>query len=160
MEDAAARRHGPAQEAAQHAREATLAQVQDAFGVVIFVVVGISAVGAVVALYFTNRTYEDIGRGGLFEERGRGGEVETPRAVADEEIRQMLTARNSRRAARGQDTVDVETELAALTRPAADPSLEAEVRELVESRNRRRITRGQEPLDVDTEVARRLRDLG
>jgi len=133
--------------------------VQDAFGVVIFVVVFLSAIGALVALVNTSKTYEDIGRGGLFEERGRGKEVETPRAVADDEIRQMLTARNARRAAKGQATVDVETELAALRAPAADPELEAEVRELVESRNRRRVAKGQEPLDVEAEVARRLRDL-
>jgi hypothetical protein len=64
---------------------------------------------------------------------------------------------NSLRAARGEDEVDVEAELAALTRPASEPALEAEVRQHVESRNRRRIARGLEPLDVDAEVERRLR---
>jgi hypothetical protein len=75
-------------------------------------------------------------------------------------VREMLVARNTRRAARGEAVSDVETELAALLRPAPEPGLEAEVRELVISRNARRVERGQEPLDVEAEVARRLRDLG
>jgi hypothetical protein len=74
----------------------------------------------------------------------------------------MLEARNARRAARGQDPVDVESELAALlqARPvAADPALVAEVRQLVEARNARRRRAGKPPLDVEEEVARQLRDL-
>jgi len=79
----------------------------------------------------------------------------------DAEIRQMLEARNARRAAQGRETVDVEAELAELTRPAAasDPEILEEVRALVRARNSRRIARGQEPLDEDAEVARQLRDL-
>ena len=73
----------------------------------------------------------------------------------------MLEARNARRAARGEETVDVEAELQALTRPQAadDPEIVEEVRALVRARNARRIARGQEPLDVEAEVARQLRDL-
>ncbi len=136
--------------------------MQEAFGVVLFVVVAVSAVAAVVALLHTGRTYEDIGKGGLFEDRGTGASRGSAAsdAVRDDEIRQMLGARNARRRARGQDPVDVEGELAALNTPAADPALEAEIRELVESRNRRRAARGQAPLDVEAEIARRLRDLG
>jgi hypothetical protein len=78
----------------------------------------------------------------------------------DDEIRQLLEARNARRLARGQAPVDVESELRALTRPAADPALEAEVRQLVVARNERRGRQGKEPLDVDAEVARQLRELG
>jgi hypothetical protein len=133
--------------------------MQEAFGVVLFVVVAVSALAAVVALVHTGRTYDDIGKGGLFEDGGTRASG-TPDAVRDDEIRQMLGARNARRTARGEAAVDVEDELAALTRPAADPGLEAEIRELVESRNRRRAARGQAPLDVEAEVARRLQDLG
>jgi hypothetical protein len=73
----------------------------------------------------------------------------------------MLEARNARRAAQGRETVDVEAELAELTKPAAatDPEILEEVRALVQARNARRIARGQEPLDVDSEIARQLRDL-
>jgi hypothetical protein len=79
-------------------------------------------------------------------------------AERDAEIRQLLEARNARRAARGEAPVDVEEELRALTAPAADPELAAEVRQLVEARNARRIARGQPPLDVEAEVSKRLRE--
>ena len=134
--------------------------MQDALGVVIFVVVAVGSIAAIAGLLTTSRTYEDIGKGGLFEDRAHGeAAAATPDGARDDEIRQLLTARNARHAARGRDTVDVEAELDQLTRPAADPELEAEVRELVESRNRRLVARGRPPLDVDAEVARRLRDL-
>jgi hypothetical protein len=71
----------------------------------------------------------------------------------------MLDARNARRLVRGQAPLDVEEELARLTRPAADPALEAEVRQLVEARNARRARRGQPPLDVEAEVRQQLDDL-
>ena len=142
--------------------------MQDAFGIVIFVVVGVGAVIAVVSLFGRSRLYDDIGRGGLSigedrDMRPRGAQA--PAAVSsaerDAEIRQMLEARNARRAAQGRETVDVEAELAELTRPAAasDPEILEEVRALVRARNSRRIARGQEPLDEDAEVARQLRDL-
>jgi hypothetical protein len=130
--------------------------VEDAFAIVLFVVVGLAAILAVVALVMSGGTYRQIGRGGLFEDDGSRPREDSG-AVRDDDIRQMLTARNSLRAARGEDEVDVEAELAALTRPASEPALEAEVRQHVESRNRRRIARGLEPLDVDAEVERRLR---
>ena len=77
----------------------------------------------------------------------------------DEEIRQMLEARNARRIRQGKEPLDVETELAALSRPAVDPGLAGEVRDLVVARNARRVRQGKEPLDVEAEVERRLRDL-
>jgi hypothetical protein len=142
--------------------------MQDAFGIVLFVVVGIGVVLAVVSLFTRGRLYDEIGRGGLSigEDRDltprRGGAAAPVNAAErDDEIRQMLGARNARRAARGEEEVDVEAELAALTRPAAasDPEIVEEVRALVNARNARRIARGREPLDVETEVERQLRDL-
>ena len=143
--------------------------MQDAFGIVIFVVVGVGAVIAVVSLFGRSRLYDDIGRGGLSigedrDMRPRGAQAPaagSSSAERDAEIRQMLEARNARRAAQGRETVDVEAELAELTRPAAasDPEILEEVRALVRARNSRRIARGQEPLDEDAEVARQLRDL-
>jgi len=130
--------------------------VQEVFGIVLFVVVAASAVAAVVALIHTGRTYGDIGRGGP---SSAGVGMEPPSAGArEDEIRQMLGARNARRAARGEPPVDVDAELAALARAAADPALEAEVREHVAAMNRRRIAAGRPPLDADAEVARRLGD--
>ena len=141
--------------------------MQEALGIVIFVVVGLGAVIAVISLFGRSRLYDDIGRGGLSigEDRdmrpgGSGGQPVSA-AERDDDIRQMLEARNARRAAQGRPTVDVEAEIAALTRPAAatDPEILEEVRQLVQARNARRIARGQEPLDVEAEIARQLRDL-
>ena len=141
--------------------------MQEALGIVIFVVVGVSVVIAVLSLFGRSRLYDDIGRGGLSigedrELRPRGGSAPPVSAAErEEEIRQMLEARNARRAAQGRPTVDVEQELAELTKPAAasDPEILEEVRQLVEARNARRVARGQEPLDVEAEIARQLRDL-
>jgi hypothetical protein len=141
--------------------------MQEAFGVVIFVVVGLGAVIAVISLFGRSRLYDDIGRGGLSigEDRDMrpSGSSSQPVSAAerDDDIRQMLEARNARRAAQGRPTVDVEAEIAALTKPAAstDPEILEEVRQLVEARNARRIARGREPLDVEAEIARQLRDL-
>ena len=83
-------------------------------------------------------------------------------AERDDEIRQLLTARNARRAAAGRETVDVEAELARLVRPAVevDPALREEIRELVVAKNARRVRKGLEPLDVEAEVERQVRELG
>jgi hypothetical protein len=83
-------------------------------------------------------------------------------AETREEIRQMLEAKSSRREARGEAPLDLEAELAALTRASAgaDPSLREEVRQLVIARNERRLRQGKEPLDVEAEVERQLRAIG
>jgi len=143
--------------------------MQEALGIVIFVVVGVSVVIAIATLFGRARMYDDIGRGGLsigedrdMRPRGAGGAASPVSAAErDDEIRQMLEARNARRAAQGRPTVDVEEELAQLTRPAAasDPEIVEEVRSLVRARNSRRIARGQEPLDEEAEIERQLRDL-
>jgi hypothetical protein len=140
-------------------------QVQDAFGIVLVVVVVLSVVAAVWASFGLGEAYRQIGRGGLSLNDGTDRPAREPRGgVAagerDAEIRQMLEARNARRIARGEEPVDVDAELAQLTRPTLDPALEAEVRELVVARNERRLRQGKEPLDVEAEVARQLRDLG
>jgi hypothetical protein len=129
--------------------------MEEAFAIVLFVVVGVAVVAAVWALVTSGGSYDQIGRGGLSVD-------EPPPASAAEreaEIRQMLEARNARRAARGEAELDVDAELRALEAPA-DPELRDEVRSLVEARNARRVARGEEPLDVEAEVERRLRELG
>src|SRR3954452_18946804 len=155
--------------------------MQDAFGIVIFAVVGISAVLAIASLFLRGNIYDEIGRGGIGDDRemGRartgpagGGYVDI--TERDAEIRQRLAARNARAAARGEAEVDVDDELARLTAPAIDPALREEVREMVVARNRRREevgemvvarnrrreARGQAPLDVEAEVDRQLREFG
>ena len=146
--------------------------MQDAFGTVIIAVVVLGALVAVVTFVSTGRLYDQIGRGGLSidEERGRGhpaagrGGGGHSGRERDDEIRQMLQARNERRVRRGQEPLDIEAELATLLAPNAaldaDPALVAEVRDLVVARNERRIRMGKEPLDVEAEVARQLRELG
>jgi hypothetical protein len=139
--------------------------MQEALGIVIFVVVGLGAVIAVISLFGRSRLYDEIGRGGLSIGEDRDTRAAAPVSAAEREddIRQMLEARNARHAAQGRPTVDVEAELAELTRiesrPPRDPEIVEEVRTLVEARNARRIARGEEPLDVEAEVERQLRDL-
>ena len=138
--------------------------MEAAFGVIIVVVLVVGVAAAVYAASTSGDAYRQIGRGGLSLRDGSDRplrEVGGAAAAAgrEDEIRQMLEARNARRVARGLEPQDVEAELAQLLRPAVDPGLEAEVRELVIARNERRRRAGKPPLDVDAEVARQLRDL-
>jgi hypothetical protein len=139
----------------------------DALGIVIVAVVVVAALVAVGTLVTSGRTYDQIGRGGLSlrdgSDRPAGEPVRSGAAAArerDEEIRQLVEARNERRRRRGLDPLDVEEAIRELDRPIIDPDLEAEVRSLVIARNERRLRQGREPLDVDAEVARELRELG
>jgi hypothetical protein len=136
--------------------------MESAFAIVLFVVVGVAAVAAVIALATSRGSYDQIGRGGLSIGEDRPAAAPTGPAAAAEreaEIRQMLEARNARRAARGEAPEDVDAQLQALSTPAVDPELRDEVRTLVEATNARRVARGQEPLDVEAEIDRRLREL-
>lgn len=141
--------------------------VQDAFGIVVFAVVGVGAVIALITFATSPALYRQIGRGPMSinedgGDRARpagGGLAPGSAAERDAEIRQMLAASNERRARRGQAPLDVESELRRLTAPSVDPALREEVRALVVARNERRARAGSEPLDVDAEVARQLADL-
>lgn len=133
--------------------------MQDAFAIVILVVVVLAAVVAVVTLFSSGSQYDRIGRGDLTFDRDASAPAPASDPYRDDEIRQLLEARNARRAAAGRETVDVEAELAALTRPAVDDELRAEIRSLVEARNARRVARGLEPLDVEAEITRRVSEL-
>jgi hypothetical protein len=120
--------------------------------------------------------YDEIGRGGLFEEGAPGGRegagrdsAQPPSAAADAEreleVRQMLAAQSERRLRRGEPALDVDAETARLLAPRArlespDPGLLEEARQLIVARNERRARKGLEPLDVESEVRRTLDDLG
>jgi hypothetical protein len=137
--------------------------MEGAFAIVLFVVVGVAAVAAIWALMTSGGSYDQIGRGGMSIGEDQPAPAASGAGTAAEreaEIRQMLEARNARRAARGEATEDVDAQLRALTAPAADPELREEVRTLVEARNARRVARGEEPLDVEAETDRQLRELG
>jgi len=137
-------------------------RVQEAFAYVLFGVVGLGILLALGTLLLRRGTYDEIGAGGFFKEEGaarpRPASVEA--AERDEEIRQLLRARNARHETSGGEIVDVEAELARLTAPAIDPVLEAEIRDFVIRRNERRVARGKPPLDVEAEVARRIAEFG
>jgi len=138
--------------------------VHGAFGTVIWVVCISAVVIALLALVSSRRTWDDFGKDGLLldsEERrpaspASGGSLRE----RDEEIRQMLEARNARRVRRGEAPVDIERELSRLTVPAIDPELREEIRAHVNARNYRRTRAGKPPLDVEAEVAREIARLG
>jgi hypothetical protein len=137
--------------------------VEDAFGYVLFGTVIIAAIVAVLSL--KGPRYDHIGRGGLFEDEPARAKPQSSAVLAaerDDEIRQMVSAKNARRAARGEAPLDVDAEIDRITgtQPQrADPALVAEVRDLVIARNARRARQGKEPLDVEEEIQRQLRDL-
>ena len=131
-------------------------------------IVWIVCIGAVVvgllALVTTRKTWEDFGKDRLLLDsesvrEPSSGTSAVPRE-RDEEIRQMLEARNARRTRRGEEPVDIEQELRRLTAPAIDPQLREEIRDLVKARNYRRIRAGKPPLDVEAEIEREIDWLG
>ncbi|MDQ6818090.1 MAG: hypothetical protein M3018_11890 [Actinomycetota bacterium] len=143
-----------------------------AFGTVLLIVCVVSLVIAVIALLWNGRTWEEYGKRGLTFEQERPGIDEPPTgspaaAVQREsEIRELLQARNARRARRGETQLDVEREVSKLTGAAAkgagsqlDPALRAEIRELVIARNERMVRAGKPPLDVEREVEREIATL-
>ncbi len=139
--------------------------VEDAFGTVVWIVAAVGALVALFTLVGSGRSYGQIGGGGMVRDDDAVEAGDGPADSAAEretEIRQMLQARNARRARRGEAPVDVETELAALDRPPADAvdgELREEIRQHVLARNARRVRAGSDPLDVEQEIERRIRDL-
>jgi hypothetical protein len=114
----------------------------DALPIVIVAVTVLAALVAVGTLASSGRSYDQIGRGGLSlrdgSDRPAREPVTTGAAAArerDDEIRQLLEARNERRVRRGLEPVDIDAEIRALDGPAIDPDLEDEVRALVVARN-------------------------
>jgi hypothetical protein len=135
-----------------------------AFGTVVLVVCGLAAMIAFLILLFGRKTWEDYGKGGLTFESDRTDPSDSPAgpAAADDEIRELLIARNARRERRGQHQLDVDEEISRLriARRApdtdVDPELRSEIRELVIARSDRLVRAGKPPLDVDIEVEREI----
>ncbi len=102
--------------------------MQSAFGVVLFVVVVFGAVAAVISFFGSSKLYGQIGRGAMslnenMEDPPKRSTDSRSAAVVsaerDDEVRQLLTARNERRSRRGETPLDVEAEVA---RQLADPA--------------------------------------
>ena len=139
--------------------------VHATFNTVLWIVCIVGAIFAVLLLAAGRKTWEDFGKNGLLMESELRGTPGLGSAAAvrerDEEIRQMLEARNLRRMRRGEQPLDIEAELSRLITPSpgADPELRSEVRDLVIARNYRRVRAGKPPLDVEAEVERELSKL-
>jgi hypothetical protein len=131
------------------------------FGTVVIVVAVVAVLVAAASYWGTGRIYSGLGQEGGLDMRREPAAPSTGPEV-QEEIRQMLEAKSDRRVARGEPELDVDAELAALTRDTsgADAGLREEIRQLVVARNERRLRQGKEPLDVEAEVERQLRELG
>jgi hypothetical protein len=141
--------------------------VHSTFNIVIWVVCVLAVVIALGLLIAGGKTWEDFGKGrfSMDREPGIGPAPASAAGVAerDDEIRQLLEARNARRARRGEAPLDVEQEFARLTAPqgpSVDSELREEIRQLVVARNHRRVRAGQPPLDVEAEIEREIAGLG
>ncbi len=140
----------------------------EAFEWVLIAVVVVGVAVAIASIFLTRGSHDHIGRGGLSLDQpdripgpARGSAAASAEARA--EIRQMVEAKSARRVARGEAPLDVDAEIAALTRPpevVRDDALRQEVRDLVIAGNERRVRRGEAPLDVEAEVERQLREFG
>jgi hypothetical protein len=143
------------------------------FGTVLVLVV--IAVLPIAAVMFAGAfgLLEQLGKGGLSTlDRPTTPPVPPPMTPAtrmerDEEIRQFVQARHDRQEARGEEPVDVESEVARLVELSEAPepeelrqdaALREEIRQLVIARNERRMARGEPPLDVEAEIERQLSD--
>jgi divalent metal cation (Fe/Co/Zn/Cd) transporter len=134
------------------------------FEIVLLAAVGIGVVVAAVVLTTTGRTWTDYGRSHLLMDKDQDASPKASGTVAaqrerEQEIRELLTARNELRRRRGEATADVERELRRLTAPKIDPELRDEIRQLVIARNHRRQRSGKPPLDVEAEVERKIAEL-
>ncbi len=135
--------------------------MQSTFNIVIWVVCVLAILIAVGMLVAGRKTWEDFGKGQFVMDRDPRQHGQAAVAERDTEIRQLLEARNERRARRGETPIDVDDELARLTTPApaVDPALREEIRQLVVARNHRRVRAGKPPLDVESEIEREIAGL-
>jgi len=141
-------------------------------GEAILVIVLVAIPVAALSFAGAGAAFKQIGKGPLsidqeMPQKGAGAPAPTSPALREAEIRQLLEAKAYRQDQRGEEPLDVETELQRLLAAErgtgsglrADAQLVAEVRELVEASNARRLRMGRDPLDVDAEVERQLDEL-
>lgn len=143
-------------------------EVEAAFGIVVVVVAVVGGLVAIASYIGAGRLYQEIGKGQLAldqPDRPPGPKAGSPqaRAESDAELRQLLEAKSYRRVQRGEEPLDIDAEILALTPSAPtgrDAELEEEIRQHVVARNARRARKGEHPLDVEAEVRRQLEDMG
>lgn len=137
--------------------------MQNAFATVLWIVCGLGIVIAFVALALSGKTWEEYGKNALVMDTDSPRDAKQGSAAAllerDDEIRQLLQARNLRRARRGEAAIDVESELRRLTAPQIDSELREEIRDMVIARNHRRARTGKPPLNVESEIEREIAGL-
>jgi hypothetical protein len=138
--------------------------VHAVFGTVVWIVCGLGILFAFAALAASGKTWKELGKDRLLMDTDRLPSGPKPGSAAalverDDEIRQLLEARNMRRVRRGEEPIDVEQELRRLTAPQIDAELHAEIRDLVIARNHRRARAGKPPLDVEAEIEREIAGL-
>ncbi len=128
---------------------------------VVSLVAVLAGVIAIFTLITSRETWSELagGRSDAAQDDDHGSPMAPLIEERDEEIRQMLGARNDRRTRNGTRPLDLDEELALLLRPRAEDALRDDLRAVVEARNRRRERDGMQPLDVETEIERRLRGL-
>ncbi len=149
-----------------------MARIALSNGEAILIIVLIAIPAAALSFIGAGAAFKQIGKGPLSIEQEMPQKAGAPPApispeLREAEVRQLLEAKAYRQGQRGEEQLDVDTELERLMaeeRPAgpglrADAQLVAEVRQLVEASNARRIRMGREPLDVDAEVERQLDEL-
>ena len=155
--------HGSPKNEWQIRARVILKGVQAAFGPVLFIVCGVSIVGAFLALASSGAVWKEFGTKRLVLDRdlpvGPAPGSTAALLERDAEIHQLLEARNARRLRRGEQPIDVEQEFARLTAPQVDGALRGEIRDLVIARNLRRARKGQPPLDVEAEIEREIAGL-
>ncbi|MDO9410704.1 hypothetical protein [Patulibacter sp.] len=136
--------------------------MQSAFGIVIFSVVAISGLIAIGTFIFGGAPpHSSIGGNAFTASTGDPG-VETPE-MREDEVRQMLEARNRRRIARGETPGDIDAEmrdlLSASRRTDVDTEVRAEVEAIVGARQARRRRKGQPEGDFQAEVDELIRSI-
>src|SRR5687768_16346572 len=97
----------------------------DSLVTVVSIVAVLAGVVAIFTLITSRGTWSDVGSGGL--DAADGAPPGEPLIdERDQEIRQMLAARNARRERRGEQPLDLDEELAQLLRPSVDDDVRDE----------------------------------
>jgi hypothetical protein len=124
-----------------------------------------------IAFARSGRGYDEIGKGRFAVDFDQGSET-----GHREEVRQLVEAKAYRQARRGEQPVDIESEVQRLLQgeavagtdsanaePPRDPEpdpIRDEIRQVVVAKNESRARRGEETLDVEAEVQRMLDEFG
>ncbi|MEV4420487.1 hypothetical protein AB0L40_11000 [Patulibacter sp. NPDC049589] len=136
--------------------------MESVFGIVIFSVVGISGLIAVGTFLFGGQPPHSTIGGNTFAPSVNDPGVET-QEMREDDVRQMLEARNQRRIARGEAPADIDAEMRdLLSTPqtqAVDSEVRAEVEAIVGARQARRRRRGRPEGDFQAEVDELLRSI-